>query len=648
MYPVDNPDTYGHLAAGRQIAQSGSVPTLDTFSFYTREARPFFNYEWLSDLAFYVVYAGGGERVLTGFVLVLLALLAALLVRRAFIKGGADAAVIAALLLVLAVPAARYRFSVRPHVFGFVGGALYLVAFTRLLDGSPSADKSARRWLIALPIAHLAWVNLHGSHLLGFAMAVVAFFAALRDPKLRRRIGLLLLAFVAASCVSPFGPRIVGDAIAHVWDPQYRELIQEWQPWTADRPVWLIIAVGLQTILLALSFPRVPRGPERTFSFVMAALLGVLALRSLRFIADFVLLTAPFVADGFTARVQTLSVQARRLSFAGAVCTTLVIVALFVTRAPPYAAFGMGFDRRDQAAASGAWLANHLPRARIWAGIDDAWYLMFAVPTARFLVDGRVPFYGPERMLEVRNAWASAERFVAMLRDHDVDVVVAQQSFTPHMLAVETLSRLPGWRLVSIEDRHCAFARETRDRQPLLARESFRALSPTYDPTPLLAPDSDLGAIERELARLPDDDNVRAYPAFVRAMLALRGLAREGGEAGFRAPATPMEKDAAFQAWQELRVAEARLGDLPVILTYRAIAATLACKLEDAEAALQAAKRDDETREALLTEQELLLRRGHIDAVKAFSEKMSAMRSVARDPWLVALRASLADPPRCP
>ena len=73
LYPVDNPDTYGHLAAGRQIAEPGRVPTLDTFSFFTREPRPFFNYEWLSDLAFYAIYAGGGERALTAFVALLLA-----------------------------------------------------------------------------------------------------------------------------------------------------------------------------------------------------------------------------------------------------------------------------------------------------------------------------------------------------------------------------------------------------------------------------------------------------------------------------------------------------------------------------------------------------------------------------------------------
>jgi hypothetical protein len=479
-------------------------------------------------------------------------------------------------------------------------------------------------------------------------MALIAFVTTFPNRTLRRRTAILLVALACASCVSPYGPRIVGDAIAHVFDPSYRELIEEWRPWSTDRPIWLIVAVGLQIILLAISFPRLRREPERMFSLVIAAVFAVLALRSLRFIADFVLLTAPIAAEGIAARAGALTARARRVWLVGAASVTAVIVATFVTKAPPYRAFGMGFDRRAQAASSGAWLASHLPEARIWAGIDDAWYLMFALPTARFLVDGRAPFYGPERLFEVQRAWASVERFGAMLRQHDVDVVVAQHSFSPHMLAIETLRASPNWRLVSIEDRHCVFARATQDRTPLLAQEAYGALAPSYDPAPLLAPDADLERIERELARLPNDDNVRAYPAFVRAMLALRALARDGGEAGFRAPASALEQDAVLRAWDDLRTAEERLGDLPIIATYRAIAAALACKLDDADAALEVARRDGDVRETLLTAQEVLLRRGQIDKVKTFVEKMNATRSVSRDAWLKALRAAVRMPPRCP
>jgi hypothetical protein len=131
-------------------------------------------------------------------------------------------------------------------------------------------------------------------------------------------------------------------------------------------------------------------------------------------------------------------------------------------------------------------------------------------------------------------------------------------------------------------------------------------------------------------------------------MLALRKLAREDGDGGFHAPASASEESAALEAWEQLRIAEDRLGDRPVIVTYRAIAATLACKLDDADAALRLARRDGEARETLLTAQEVRLRRGQVEDVKAFGEKMSAVPSVSGDPWLKALRASVTAPPRCP
>lgn len=51
LFPLNNPDTYGHLAQGRQIASSGFVPRHDTFSFWEGKPDAWNNYEWLSDLS---------------------------------------------------------------------------------------------------------------------------------------------------------------------------------------------------------------------------------------------------------------------------------------------------------------------------------------------------------------------------------------------------------------------------------------------------------------------------------------------------------------------------------------------------------------------------------------------------------------------
>ena len=105
LYPIDNSDTFGHLAAGRQIATLGEVPQVDTFSFWKAAPAPWTNYEWLSG---WLMYEGlrhfGYEGLIVGKLL-LLALCAVVLVRRGHAREGALGAGLTALLIVAAVPA---------------------------------------------------------------------------------------------------------------------------------------------------------------------------------------------------------------------------------------------------------------------------------------------------------------------------------------------------------------------------------------------------------------------------------------------------------------------------------------------------------------------------------------------------------------
>jgi hypothetical protein len=171
-YPIDNPDTFGHLAAGRQIAELGHVPSHDSFSFFREQAQPWVNYEWLSALTFYGAYALGGDLGLSALRAMLLALLGVVLVRRAYEREGWLGAMLTALLLVLATAACRYRFSVRPQLFGLLLSGVYLLLLTRLVDATQGAARKPWRWVLALGGLHVLWVNLHGSHLLGLLMSV--------------------------------------------------------------------------------------------------------------------------------------------------------------------------------------------------------------------------------------------------------------------------------------------------------------------------------------------------------------------------------------------------------------------------------------------------------------------------------------------
>ncbi|MCA9580929.1 MAG: hypothetical protein KC416_03985, partial [Myxococcales bacterium] len=163
-FPLNNPDTYGHLAQGRQIFELGAVPTVDHFSFWKADPQPWHNYEWLYDYLSYALFrASGANGLLVAKLLVLFALgwvLGSLTLFLADPERRPAAARWAVVLTLLAVPAARFRFTVRPHVLGLLFAALLLWLLVYLV----------RRRTVWWPILiigalHVLWVNTHGSHL---------------------------------------------------------------------------------------------------------------------------------------------------------------------------------------------------------------------------------------------------------------------------------------------------------------------------------------------------------------------------------------------------------------------------------------------------------------------------------------------------
>ncbi len=66
LEPITAADLWWTMAAGRWIAAHGTVPAVDVFS-YTFAGAPWFNQEWLSQVAFYELYrvAGGSATART-------------------------------------------------------------------------------------------------------------------------------------------------------------------------------------------------------------------------------------------------------------------------------------------------------------------------------------------------------------------------------------------------------------------------------------------------------------------------------------------------------------------------------------------------------------------------------------------------------
>ena len=167
-------------------------------------------------------------------------------------------------------------------------------------------------------------------------------------------------------------------------------------PWSADDPAAFAIALIVQTsALLLVVRPLWRSGVAGRGLLLTACVLALAAVRSVRFLDVYLLVAAPAIAVGLRARLASL--RTRSLAIASAALLPLLAAgaAWSAPRLPPYLGLGHAEDHALLPAASALWLRERAIAPRVLSAIEDAWYLMFAVPDARFLVDPRLPFYGP-------------------------------------------------------------------------------------------------------------------------------------------------------------------------------------------------------------------------------------------------------------
>ena len=130
VHRLDDSDTWWHLATGRLIAATGSVPRVDPFS-YAAAGTPWINRQWLFEIGLYGLWraAGPAAAALGIGALFLIAFACAYRLARRYLPAWA-----AASLVFVAAEAAVERFTIRPEAATLCVLAVELL----LLDGAIS------------------------------------------------------------------------------------------------------------------------------------------------------------------------------------------------------------------------------------------------------------------------------------------------------------------------------------------------------------------------------------------------------------------------------------------------------------------------------------------------------------------------------
>ena len=648
LQPISNADTFGHLGQGRVIAARGGPPALDPFSFWRAEPQPWVNYEWLSDWLTWAARELAGYDGLVALAMMIVAGSGAALVLLCGRYAGPGAAWLSSLSLIVVVPAVRFRLSARPHLIALPFAVLYLVLLT-----SERAFADRRRALgttAILALAHVLWTNLHGSHLLGLAIAGTAALAALPDRARAAKLAGITLALAIASCISPYGPAMAVDAALHVFDPAYRAVVSEWQPLSTLGWSWTTATAAAYVLALALIARHALRGGLATRTWLgVAVLLAVAAFRSLRFVEEMLLLGAPLVALVFAERAsEPLARVLRAPLVGGATALALLVCGAGVVAVDSELGFGAGVDLRFVPGEAAEHVEAELGEARVLGSMPTSWYLLHGAPSARVLVDGRVPFYGPEHVRAATHALSAPDALRAMTERFGVDTIVVQHTAPDEAPVAVALAHDPSFVRSWIDGSYVVYVTSDLAARRGIDPARFDDLPGGYDPGAILgADDRTIVAIREDLANLGPGPDARAFASFVRAMLRLRPLAREAGWAGYRAPRDEGELARAELAWRELDATRARIGRVPVVAAQAMLVATLVCRLDEARALLEEARREEEARETIFGRAELDLRAGDVAAVRAFLDAARAMPGAEGDPWIAELERSLGENLRC-
>ena len=420
-----------HVKAGALTLQSGDLLRTDPFTF-TRGGLPWVNQQWGAQLVF------AGAHRLFGWFGVAMTMAAAVGAGFGFLfascrRAGArprTAAVLtlSALLVATGPPAPRPQ-------------ALAVPLFTGTWLLLTRRDK----WMWLVPILALGWANVHGSFVLAPLLVAFAFGEDLFDRKPAARTLLVLLATVAATFVTPFGPSVWSYAVEISRNETIRNWVAEWRAPTplslSGGPFW---ASGVIVLVTALWKRRNVR-PIDIARLIVFFALGVPAIRGTLWWA----LAAPPVVSRWFRAPEGPDDGADRLDplkVAASACIVALIPLALVLRA--------GIDpvtgTTQRLAADAPEVLVEATRATLPDGSRLLVYQPFAswfeysLPEDPVMVDSRIELFPDGVWHDYDRAIAATESWRQILDEHRVDGVV----LPPDAVLKDELAEAVDWRRV--------------------------------------------------------------------------------------------------------------------------------------------------------------------------------------------------------
>lgn len=435
--PVDA-DYWWHLATGRLILESGSVPSVDPFSF--AYDGPWIAHEWLGELVIAELVDTVGF-VITAALFGAMTAAALLLPAFALHRRGVQVKALLPWVVIGSYALASYA-TVRPQVLSWL-----LLAVLVVLLMSLGAGDRYRPWLV-IPLM-LAWANLHGLWIVGLGVIgiYVAFTLVGRTPFAPRRwpaLGILAGA-VAASVLTPAGPEGLLYPLRYLRQDDWgTAFIAEWQAADFTDPRQFGIALLILGVIL---FGRRSTSGWLATVAVIGLAGAVLAVRNAPLA---VVLSLPMLALALDAwlgeprEVPPARARQRRTLELGLAAVVVVAMVVVLPRAMT------GSEESVFPTAAFDRLEELDPDARLLVDYDWGGYAIHRVREwgGQVFIDGRSDMYPREIFEEYLAMRRAGDGWEALLDRYEVEAIL----LPPDAPLVDAASGA-GWCSASADER---------------------------------------------------------------------------------------------------------------------------------------------------------------------------------------------------
>jgi len=454
-HPIRPHDFWWHMALGREILDSGHIPSVDIYS-YTATGQPYPSYQafWLMDVILYQVYVVGGAELIVFFHSVAITAAYATVMWLGHTLTGNWRT--AALSTLFAAALGLNDFNVRPQAIVFPIATTLLLAMVQY-------DQTHRRgWLAVFPVGMLIWVNCHGTFPLGLLLIGFwlfdSFWQAIVSEERSARAavehavapGVALVMAALACLVNPRGISTVSYVSGMSSNPTIQSMVPEWAPPTFTTLTGQLFLIGLLIVaaLLAVS-PKRP-SPFQLLSFIAFAGLG---LRTTRGAIWFGLVMGPVLADHLAA----LARETRRRLYQrfGALprshsqgnpilnLTLLVVLCLgalislpWLKQVLPLPPKKAGVISAETPLAATEYLvAARLPGPVFHAMSFGSYLIWRAQPDYPVFVDSRIELYSPEIWYDYIGISAATENWEERLSKYGVRTLMLSTEEQPALVA---------------------------------------------------------------------------------------------------------------------------------------------------------------------------------------------------------------------